>query len=156
MKLARYKPSWAPAGWSPRMAGPVEEFKARLPELKEAGNWFLAAGGFWVGDLILHELLPNIKGPKTSIFYFGNKAVWAIPSLLAGRLVSDYLVKGSTLVRALTIGTIANLILGVRYIQTYPLDQLLTFVALHEALLVPLSLLIVGPSPVTGFYKASE
>lgn len=130
----------------------IQEFKERLPELKEAGNWFLATGAFLAGDFVLHQVIPSIEGPRTANFYYGDKAIWSIPAFLVGRLVSDYIVKGSEVSRAFTIGTVANLFLAGRYIKTYPTDQLLTFAVIHEILLVPLSFLITGPSPVTGFY----
>jgi len=138
---------WAPARLGANIA---TEIKERLPELKEAGNFFLVTGAFAAGDLLLHQVFPNIEGKKTPPNYYGNKLIWTIPALLTGRIVSDYVVKGSNLARAFTIGTVANLILGYRYITGSPVDQALTFLAIHEALLVPLSLLITGPSAATG------
>jgi len=148
----------APRPWAPAKLGAniVTEVKERLPELKEAGNFFLVTGAFAAGDLALHQLFPNVEGKKTPSGYYGNKLIWTIPALLAGRLASDYVVKGSNFVRALTIGTIANLILGYRYITSSPPDQALTFLAIHEALLVPLSLLITGPGAATGTAPTSS
>lgn len=134
----------------------VDEAKTVAPEFKEAGNWLLVTGAFVAGDFVIHQLIPHTAEEKTPPYYYANKVIWTIPSLLVGRLVSDYVVKGSTFVRALTIGTIANLILAVRYLKSYPLDYLLTVGTLHELLLVPLSLLIVGPSPVTGFFQENK
>lgn len=152
-----YKPA-ASRPWAPIKMGAniATEIKERLPELKEAGNFFLVTGAFAAGDLILHQVFPNIEGKKTPPSYYGNKLIWTIPALLTGRLVSDYLVKGSNFARALTIGTVANLLLGYRYIKGYPIDQTLTFLAIHEALLVPLSLLITGPSAATGTAPGSQ
>lgn len=130
-----------------------DEAKRVLPEFKEAGNWLLATGGFVAGDFVIHQLIPHTAEEKTPPFYYSNKIVWTIPGLLVGRLLSDYVVKGSTFIRALTIGTVANLVLAGRYLKSYPLSYLLTVAGIHEALLVPLSLLITGPSPVTGFFK---
>jgi|KBSSwiStaDraftv2_1062776.scaffolds.fasta_scaffold276324_2 hypothetical protein len=146
-----YRPA-APRPWSPPRMGAniITEIKERLPELKEAGNFFLVTGAFAASDLILHQVFPNIEGKKTPPTYYGNKLIWTIPALLAGRIVSDYVVKGSNLARAFTIGTVANLLLGIRYITGSPVDQTLTYLAIHEALLVPLSLLITGPSGATG------
>lgn len=146
-----YTPA-SPRPWAPAKLGAnvATEFKERLPEFKEAGNFFLVTGAFTAGDFLLHQAFSNIEGKKTPPTYYGNKLLWTIPALLAGRLVSDYVVKGSNLARAFTIGTIANLVLGYRYIKESPIDQTLTFLAIHEALLVPLSLLITGPGAATG------
>lgn len=156
--MTPYRPSrsLARANWKPLLGDPVAELKARLPELKEAGNWFLVTAGFWVGDFLLHDLLPTIRYERTAPAYFGNKLIWTIPALLVGRLFSDYVVKGSTFVRALTIGTVANAVTAVRYLKNYPLDYVLVAGLVHEALLVPLSLLIVGPSPATGLVRRDE
>ena len=149
--LSPYKPRpWSPA--RPKLGDSVQNVLGRLPEMKEAGNWFLVTGAFTAGDLLIHELFPNVKGDKTPPAYFGNKLIWTIPSLLVGRLISDYIVKGSTPVRALTIGTVANAMLAVRYLKAATPDYLLTVGLIHEVLLVGLSFLITGPSPVTGFY----
>ena len=152
-----YTPA-TPRPWAPARLGAnvATEFKQRLPELKEAGNFFVVTGAFAAGDFVLHQLFPNIEGPKTPSGYYGNKLIWTIPALLAGRLVSDYVVKGSNFVRALTIGTVANLLLGIRYIKSSPPDQAATFLAIHEALLVPLSLLITGPGAATGTAPTSS
>lgn len=131
----------------------VEEARRVAPEFKEAGNWFLATAGFVGGDFLLHQLLPNTAAEKTPPYYFSNKLIWTIPGLLLGRLFSDYVVKGSDFVRALTIGTVANAVLAVRYLKSYPPGYIATVGTMHELLLVPLSLLITGPSPVTGFFE---
>lgn len=146
--------TYRPAPWKPGYrlsANVIDEFKLRLPEFKEAGNWFLATGIFNAADFILHQWIPNIEGARTKNHYWSGKLIWTLPSLLVGRLISDYIVKGSDVVRAFTIGTVANLILAGAYMKTYPFGQLATFGLLHEALLVPLAFLITGPSPVTGF-----
>lgn len=134
----------------------IDEAKARLPEMKEAGNWFLVTGGFLAGDFILHQMFSVTEGPKTANFYFGDKAIWTIPGLLVGRLISDYVVKGSDFIRALTIATTAVTILQVRYLASYPKEFNIAVFLMHEALLIPLSLLITGPSPVTGFYGVTK
>ena len=134
----------------------LEEMKERLPEFKEAGNWFLVTGGFLVGDFVLHQMFSVTEGAKTANFYYGDKAIWAIPGLLIGRLISDYVVKGPKLLRAFTIATAAVTLLQARYLKTYPKDFNLAVFLMHEVLLVPLSLLITGPSPVTGFYGGEK
>lgn len=151
--MIAYRPPAARRTWTPRLAGPLEEFQARLPELKEAGNWLLVTGGFWLGDFLLHDVLPKIGYERTAPAYFGNKLIWTIPGLLVGRLLSDHVIKGSQFVRALTIGTTANAFTAVRYLKNYPMDYVLVAGLLHEALLVPLSFLITGPSPVTGIFE---
>lgn len=151
-----YRPSPAGHQWRPVKLGAtniLDEAKRVLPEFKEAGNWLLATGGFVAGDFLIHQLFPHTREEKSPPFYYGNKLIWTIPALLVGRLVSDYVVKGSNTARAFTIGTVANLVLAGRYLKSYPLDYLLTVAAIHEALLVPLSFLITGPSPATGFFQ---
>lgn len=131
----------------------IDEAKRVAPEFKEAGNWFLVTGGFVGADFALHQLFPITEGEQTPPYYYSNKLIWTIPGLLVGRLISDYLIKGSNFVRALTIATTCNLILGVRYLKTYPADYIASVFAIHEAILLPLSFLITGPSPATGFFQ---
>jgi hypothetical protein len=153
---APYRPSPQHQDWRPAKLGAtniIDEVKRLAPEFKEAGNWLLATGGFVAADLLVHQLFPNTREEKSPPYYYSDKLIWTIPALLVGRLLSDYVVKGSDLMRALTIGTTANLVLSIRYLKSYPLDYILTVGAIHEALLVPLSYLIVGPSPVTGFFQ---
>lgn len=155
-KATPYRPSPAIQQWRPVKLGAtniIDEIKRVAPEFKEAANWILATNAFVAGDFLIHQLFPNTSEEKTPPFYYGNKLIWTIPALLVGRLLSDYVVKGSTTARAFTIGTVANLVLGVRYLKSYPLEYLLTVGAIHEALLVPLSFLITGPSPATGFFQ---
>lgn len=141
--------------WKPLWMGATniaQEFKQRLPEFKEAGNFLLVTGGFVAADFIAHQLIPVTEGPKTANFYYGDKLIWTIPGLLLGRLLSDYVIKGSNAVRALTISTTCTALLQSRYLRTYPANFNLTVFLLHEAILFPLSFLITGPSPATGFY----
>lgn len=152
----RLGPRWLPSSYKRPKLGATNiatEASRVAPEFKEAGNWLLVTGGFVTADFILHQLIPSTKEEHTPPFYYGNKLIWTLPSLLVGRLLSDYVVKGSTFVRALTIATTANIILAVRYLKSYPADYILTVAALHEAILLPLSFLITGPSPATGFFE---
>jgi len=135
------------------MGDAAQNVLGRLPEMKEAGNFFLVTGAFTVADLIIHEFFPHVRGDKTPEYYFGNKLIWTIPSLLVGRVISDYIVKGSNTVRAITIGTVANAMLAARYLKTASPEYLVTVGLIHEVLLVGLSFLITGPSPATGFYQ---
>lgn len=151
-----YRPSPARQGWRPAKLGAtniIDEIKRLAPEFREAGNWILATNAFVASDFLIHQLLPNTREEKTPPYYYANKLIWTIPALLVGRLLSDYVIKGSTTARAFTIGTTANLILAVRYLKSYPLEYIATVAAVHEALLVPLSFLITGPSPTTGFFQ---
>src|SRR5262245_53512913 len=119
--------------WKPAMAATniIDEAKRVSPEFKEAGNWFLVTGAFVADDFVAHQLLPVAREENTPPMYYSNKLIWTIPGLLLGRLISDYLIKGSTFVRALTIGTTANLVLAGRYIKSYPLDYLVQVGGLH-------------------------
>jgi hypothetical protein len=151
---SRRGPRWLPAGYKRLGATDIAQETSRVaPEFKEAGNWLIVTGGFVTADFLLHQLIPNTKGEQTPPYYYANKLIWTIPGLLVGRLLSDYVVKGSTFVRALTIATTCNLILAVRYLKSYPADYILTVGALHEAILLPLCFLITGPSPATGFFE---
>jgi hypothetical protein len=155
-------PAWKQknkSNWAPAKLGAgniVDEVKRLAPEFKEAGNWFLVTAGFVAGDLLLHQAFPNTREEKTPPYYYGDKLIWTIPGLLVGRLLSDYVIKGSDLVRAITIATTTNLILAVRYLRTYPPGYIATVMSIHEALLVPLCLLITGPSPATGFFQKQD
>jgi hypothetical protein len=132
--------------------GFFQEAKSRLPEFKEPLN-FLGVGAAWVaGDFVGHEIFEVTRGAKTAPFYYGNKLIWSIPTLLAGRLLSDYVVKGPDWARALTIATTANALMQIRYLATAPPDFNLAVFLIHEAILFPLAFLITGPSPVTGKY----
>lgn len=133
-------------------AGVLSVFPDRAYEFVEPLKFLAVTAGWVGGDMIGHQLFETTKGPNTKAFYYGNKALWSIPFLLAGRLFSDYVVKGNQLARAATIATTANLLMQVRYILESPVPFNITVFLIHEVLLVPLSLLITGPSPATGKY----
>lgn len=139
---------WAPA--RPQLsANVIDEFKTRAWEFKEPAM-FLLVDTAWVGaDLVGHQLFSVTEGDKTYPGYYGRKWLWGIPFLLAGKLLSDYVIKGSPFVRAATIGTTANLLMQVRYLMALSPKFNITVLLLHEALLVPLSFLIAGKSEMT-------
>ena len=157
--MKAYKPVFSPPKINRVQLGDssiLEEAKRVAPEFKEAGNWLLVTGGFVGADFIIHQLFPNTKEEKTPPYYYANKLIWTIPALLVGRLLSDYVIKGSDFVRALTISTTANLVLAGRYLKSYPPSYILSVMAIHEAILLPLSYLILGPSPSTGFFQKEK
>lgn len=140
-------PAWKPVPLRrPRMGvGLVDEAKARAWELEEPLK-FLAVGAGWVaGDFLGHQLFETTEGDKTPPGYYGNKLLYAIPFLLAGKMLSDNVVKGSPFVRALTIGTTANTLMQIGYLLSGLSGEFnATVYLMHEALLVPLSFLLVG------------
>lgn len=155
MHPAYKAPRWAPAQLGQR--GFFDEAKSRLPEFKEPLEFLLVGAGWVAGDFVGHEIFEVTKGSKTPPYYYGNKFLWSIPFLLAGRLLSDHVVKGPDWVRAVTIGTTANVLMQLRYLFSgYSADFNLAVFLIHEAMLIPLSFLITGPSPVTGFYGAAK
>lgn len=140
---------WAPArmgerGW--------QEIKGRLPEL-EYPLKVLGVSLAWIGaDLVGHQLIPTIAAERTPPTYYRNKLLWAPVFLLAGRIVSD-LIGGPPAVRALTLGTTANSLMQVGYLMSYPADFNLAVFLLHEAIVVPLSFLIIGKPGEVLFFK---
>ena len=95
-----------------------------------------------VGDLIGRQFLPSSAGSKigekgTVEGFYGTELLWSVPGLVLGRLISN-VVGGPPILRALVIGTVAN---GV--IFTAVKDFTLPTILVREALLVPLSLLLV-------------
>lgn len=152
MTIALYKPAWAPA--RPRMgAGDIlKEVAGRLTELEEPLKFFGVSLGWIGGDMVGHELFEVTKGARTPFSYYRNKLLLAPTFLLAGRIVSD-LIGGSNFVRALTLGTTANLLMQGAYIMTYPPDFNLAVFLIHEALVVPLSFLISGRPGRVLFFK---
>lgn len=132
--------------------GVLSVFPDRAYEFVEPLKFLAVTAGWVGGDMIGHQLFETTRDQKTPAYYYGNKALWAIPFLLVGRLLSDHVIKGSQFARAATIGTTANILMQIRYLLEDPAPFNLTVFAIHEALLLPLSLLITGPSPATGKY----
>lgn len=159
MRVANAIPArapWRPVPHRPRMGqGVVDEFRRVAPEF-ELPFKFLAVGGGWVvGDIVGHQLFEETAGERTPTFYYRNKLLLSLPMLLAGRILSD-VVGGPPLARAAVIATTANSLAQVRYLTGgFSAEFNLIVFALHEALLLPLSLLIVGePGEVLFFREA--
>lgn len=123
--------------------GVFHALKTRAPELVEPLK-FMGVGAAWtVLDIAGHEVLGPLKGNKTPANYYRNKLIWALPALLGGRIVSDW-IGGPNVLRAITLGTVANGLIQLRYLMTMPKEFNITCFMLHEAILIPLSLFIVG------------
>ncbi len=137
-----YGPTWSPAK---RMSGGLlTEFKDRAWEFEEPLKFVAVDSGWVLGDLLLHQVFHTTEGDKTPPMYYGNKWLWGIPFLLLGRLFSENVVKGSPAVRALTIGTTANALMQVRYATSGLSREFnLAVFLIHEAVLIPLSFLLV-------------
>ena len=132
--------------------GIINSLRTRLPELVEPAK-FVGVGTAWtVLDIAGHQLLKPLEGSKTPNGYYRNKLIWAMPALLGGRIVSDW-IGGPDILRAATLGTVANGLIQLRYLFSMPKDFNLTCFLLHEAILIPLSLFIIGRpgDKVTGY-----
>lgn len=143
-----YRPSsLAPA---PRLRGRalgaaiLDEAKTRAWEFVEPAKFLLVDTAWVAADLVGHQVFDITEGDKTYPGYYGRKWLYGIPFLIVGRLLSDHVIGGSPFIRALTIGTTANLLMQVKYLLSLQPKFNITVLALHEALLVPLSFLIVG------------
>jgi hypothetical protein len=109
-------------------------------EFAVAGK-FAGVGTAWtVLDYFGHQLIGMNKAPKG---YFGNKLLFSIPALIAGRFLSD-LVGGSRLVRAAVLGTTANSIMHLMHLFSMPSSVNATSYLVNKAILIPLSFLITG------------
>ncbi len=127
----------------------VKEVTGRLPEFIVPLKFF-AVGTAWTGlDLVGHQLTPITEGEKTPKNYYSSKLLWSVPFLLAGKYISDKFVGGSSLVKAFTIGTIANGLMQIRYLIGMSQEFNIAVFLLHEAILVPLSLLIADDQVFT-------
>lgn len=134
-----------------QMEGAVgQEINRRLPEIGDA-LLFPAVGVAFTGiDLILHQFIPSLTADNTPPDYYRNKILLGIPALVGARIASDF-IGGSDAVRALTIATGANLLLQLRYVFTRSAGfTFLTFL-LHEAILFPLSFLLLGGGSLLGY-----
>lgn len=150
-----YVPASVRHRWTPARLGQsniLKEIGGRLSELEEPLKFMGVSLGWIGGDLIAHELFETTKGARTPSTYYKNKLLLAPAFLIAGRIVSD-LIGGSKLIRALTLGTTANLLMQAGYIMSYPPDFNLGVFLIHEVLVVPLSLLLVGRPGQVLFFK---
>lgn len=151
--MIAYRPS-STAKWAPARLGErgLEEVKSRLPELEEPLK-FIGVSLAWIGaDLIGHQVIPALEAERTPPTYYRNKLLMAVPFLIAGRVVSD-VIGGPPAVRALTLGTTANLLMQISYLFSYPADFNLGVFLLHEALVVPLSYFLIGKPGRVLFFK---
>lgn len=145
--------NWAPFQPPKLGATAIDEIKERAWEFEEPLKFLAVAWGWVAGDLVGHQLFKATEGAKTPPTYYRNKLLLAPVLLLGARIVSD-LVGGSPFVRALTIGTTANLAMQVKYLTSGLSPEFNAEVfLLHEILLVPLSLLIVGKPGQVLFFK---
>lgn len=121
-----------------------QEVTSRVPEFVEPAKFLGVGAVVTAGDLIGRQFFEGSAGPKTPDGFYQKELLWSVPGLLLGRIISD-VVGGPAVVRALVLGTIAN---GV--IFTAAKDFGFSTFLVREALLVPLSLLIVGRPPGQG------
>lgn len=152
--MIAYCPARPASGWSPVRLGERgwDEIKGRLPELEEPLK-FMGVSLAWIGaDLLGHQVIPPLEAERTPPTYYRNKLLLAPAFLLAGRVVSD-VIGGSPAVRALTLGTTANLLMQISYLFSYPADFNLGVFLLHEAIVVPLSYFLIGKPGRVLFFK---
>ncbi len=145
---ARIKPHPLHPAWSPakRMSGNVlTELKDRAWEFEEPLKFVTVDTAWVLGDLVLHQVFPVTEGDKTPPMYYGNKWLWGIPFLLVGRMASENLIKGPSWARALTIGTVANVLMQGNYLVSGLSKEFnLAVFMIHQALLFPLSFLLAS------------
>lgn len=123
--------------------GVIDEIRSRVPEFIEPLKFFGVGGAWVVGDVVVHQLFPETAGKKTPENYYRDELIWAVPALAMGRAVSDW-IGGPNTVRALILGTVANGLMHVKQLFGQSKEfNIKTFLG-HEAILVPLSLLIIG------------
>lgn len=115
-----------------------QEITSRVPELVEPAKFFGVGAAVTVGDLLGRQFFEGSAGGKTPENFYKNEMLWSVPGLVAGRLVSD-IVAGPEILRAVVLGTVAN---GIIFTATKDFS-LMSFLV-REAVLIPLSLLIVG------------
>lgn len=140
--------------------GLLSEAKERLPELKTPLKYAVVGIGLTAGDFVGHQFFPVLEGNKTPSGYYGSLALFSIPALIVGRVAADALGKiipTHPMARAVVIGTVANLALQVRYLfANFASGFNLTNFLIHEALLVPLSILIAGDDEAITVVASKE
>lgn len=120
-----------------------DNIRKGLAEMKDPAKFFGVAAGWTALDVVGHQLFPATAGEKTPPGYYGRKMLWAVPALAIGRIVSDT-VGGNRVARAFALGTVANSLIQLRYLFTASKEFNLLVFLMHEAILVPMSMLIVG------------
>lgn len=119
----------------------TSEISVRLPEFTSPLK-YLAVGAAWTaGDLVGRQFFESTKEDGTKKGYYGARFLFSIPALALGRMIADF-IGGSPMVKALVIGTVANVALQGYFILADFEEFNLTSFLLHESLLVPLSLLV--------------
>jgi len=119
----------------------TSEISARLPEFISPLKFLMVGTAWTAGDLVGRQFFESTQEKKTPSKYYGSRFLFSVPALAIGRVVAD-LVGGPSLLKAVVIGTTANILLQGYFILADFESFNLTSFFLHEALLVPLSLLI--------------
>lgn len=138
--------------------GVVSELQARLPEFIRPLKYIVVGAGLTAGDLVGHQFFPDVLGGnKTPPGYYGSLLLFSIPGLIVGRVVADLIPGAPPMLKAVIIGTAANLALQVRYLfGNFPKGFNMTNFLIHEALLVPLSILISGDDEAITVVASKE
>lgn len=128
-----------------------QEISIRLPEFMKPLRYFLVGVAYTAGDIIGRQFFKETAGTKTPPGYYGHGLILSLPAVFLGRIAAD-MVGGSPPVKALVIGTVANLFMQVRHLFEGPGFSWTMFI-INEVLLVPLSLIVAGDeSAVLGRY----
>jgi hypothetical protein len=124
--------------------GMVSEISSRLPEFIKPLKFFVVGIGLTAGDLAGHQFFPVLEGDKTPKGYYGSLLLFSIPALIVGRLAAD-IIGGPPMLKAVVIATAANLAMQTRFLfGDFAKGFNMTNFLIHEALLIPLSILIAG------------
>lgn len=124
--------------------GVFAEVQSRVPEFIRPLKYFVVGIGLTAGDLIGHQYFDVLEGNKTPPGYYGSLILFSIPALMIGRVAADF-IGGPPMLKAVVIGTVANLAMQTRFLfGNFAKGFNMTNFLIHEALLVPLSILISG------------
>jgi len=90
----------------------------------------------------------KVGDPRTPAGYYGGEFLWSIPALALGNVITDYVLpkESPDILKAALLGTIANGAMSLALSLGHAKLEVVPFL-LREALLVPLSLLIVKGPP---------
>jgi hypothetical protein len=142
------------------VSGLFAEAKDRFPELVRPLKYLVVSAGLTAGDFVGHQFFPVLEGDKTPPKYYGSLFLFSIPALLIGRVAADALGKiipTHPMAKAVVIGTVANIAMQVRYLfGNFPNGFNLTNFLIHEAILVPLSILIAGDDEAITVVASKE
>lgn len=144
------------AGLGEGISGTFSELQTRLPEFIRPLKYLVVGVGLTAGDLAGHQFFDVLEGSKTPKGYYGSLFLFSIPGLIIGRAAADA-IGGPPMLKAVVIGTVANIAMQVRYLfGGFAKGFNMTNFLIHEALLVPLSILIAGDDEAITVVASKE